>query len=378
MANEIDRKLYHEQVADVLREEICRQHQPGDRLEAETRLAERFAVSVITIREAIRLLCHQGLVERRRGSGTYVKRTQKQQRVGMINPVLQQEGVAFSYFQRADALCTRILDEHGIEVIHLFPEDHQVITEADSDWLYRVCHERNLAGLLFFRGYVNKRVIARLEEEGVALLGINANRFSTAVLNDMEGLVSAGTDYLIRHGRRRLAFVQPTRGDWYLQRTFRTALEKSSIPFNPEWICWPESDSEGCDGCSRLQKLLNGPEAPDGLLIGLDTCYNAAAIEVLRLGLRIPEQLLVVTHSNRGSGALYAFPTVRLEMDPALWAQTACKLLQNKLAGRRVRKKVHRLGYQWRGQEEVERRLKNPQTEKTANRQKDRFEAYTG
>ncbi len=44
----------------------------GDRIESERRLAERYKVSVMTVRQAIAGLERDGLVERRRGSGTYV------------------------------------------------------------------------------------------------------------------------------------------------------------------------------------------------------------------------------------------------------------------------------------------------------------------
>lgn len=44
----------------------------GDRLPSERTLAERFAVSRMTLRQAITLLVEEGILERRIGSGTYV------------------------------------------------------------------------------------------------------------------------------------------------------------------------------------------------------------------------------------------------------------------------------------------------------------------
>lgn len=46
---------------------------PGDRLPAERSLAERFGVSRNSLREAIRSLAEQGVLESRRGDGTYVR-----------------------------------------------------------------------------------------------------------------------------------------------------------------------------------------------------------------------------------------------------------------------------------------------------------------
>ncbi|WP_203645227.1 FadR/GntR family transcriptional regulator [Streptomyces sp. SID14478] len=45
----------------------------GDRIPAEGQLVETFGVGRNTVREAVRALCHTGLLEARRGDGTYVR-----------------------------------------------------------------------------------------------------------------------------------------------------------------------------------------------------------------------------------------------------------------------------------------------------------------
>ena len=65
----------YEQIADELREAIrAGQLGPGDRLPAETDLAERHRRSVPTIREALRLLRDEGLIEKQHGRGNFVRR----------------------------------------------------------------------------------------------------------------------------------------------------------------------------------------------------------------------------------------------------------------------------------------------------------------
>ena len=60
------------QIAKILKEEIENNNLPGDRLESESRIAERFRVNRHTIRHAIDELISQGYLERRRGLGVYV------------------------------------------------------------------------------------------------------------------------------------------------------------------------------------------------------------------------------------------------------------------------------------------------------------------
>jgi GntR family transcriptional regulator len=65
----------YEKIADELREAIrAGQLAPGDRLPAETVLAQRHKKSVPTIREALRLLQDEGLIEKKHGRGNFVRR----------------------------------------------------------------------------------------------------------------------------------------------------------------------------------------------------------------------------------------------------------------------------------------------------------------
>ena len=64
----------HNSVAVKLRDKILQGRLlPATRLPAERALCEKFRVSRITIRHALRILAEEGLLQRRHGSGTYVK-----------------------------------------------------------------------------------------------------------------------------------------------------------------------------------------------------------------------------------------------------------------------------------------------------------------
>ncbi|MEM1447054.1 MAG: phosphonate metabolism transcriptional regulator PhnF [Planctomycetota bacterium] len=62
----------YETIAAALREEIIEQHTPGDFLQTESKLAERFGVNRHTIRRAIDELVAEDLVWRQQGRGTLV------------------------------------------------------------------------------------------------------------------------------------------------------------------------------------------------------------------------------------------------------------------------------------------------------------------
>lgn len=70
-----DRLPKYRRLADLLREEIALgQRKPGDRLPAETELAETYGLAHGTVRQAIADLVSNGVLERLHGKGTFVRR----------------------------------------------------------------------------------------------------------------------------------------------------------------------------------------------------------------------------------------------------------------------------------------------------------------
>jgi GntR family transcriptional regulator len=74
----------YQQVARALKAEIEDSLQPGDPIETEAVLEQRFGVSRITIRRAIDELVRKGLLVRRQGSGTFVTRPRVTQELGIL------------------------------------------------------------------------------------------------------------------------------------------------------------------------------------------------------------------------------------------------------------------------------------------------------
>lgn len=72
MTGDLNSPLYHVVEAALAAEISSRALRPGDQLPTEDDLVRRFAVSRTTVRKAIEGLLARGLVEIRRGKGTYV------------------------------------------------------------------------------------------------------------------------------------------------------------------------------------------------------------------------------------------------------------------------------------------------------------------
>ena len=71
--------LYHQLKTVILREIEAGRWPPDEQLPTENALAQRFRVSKITVREALRELAAEGFIRREQGRGTFVERRRLQQ-----------------------------------------------------------------------------------------------------------------------------------------------------------------------------------------------------------------------------------------------------------------------------------------------------------
>ncbi len=164
------------QVADILRKEIAEGvFRDGQALMTEEELRFRFDVSRQTVRQAIALLEDDGLVDRRRGSGTYVRhgprRRQGTIRVGVvttyitdyifpsivsgIESVLNENGVVMSLSATYnDSAKERIILERMLDgqVDGLIVEGVRTASQTENEDLYRRLAERNIP-VLFMNAY---------------------------------------------------------------------------------------------------------------------------------------------------------------------------------------------------------------------------------
>ena len=165
------------QVADVLRKEIAEGvFRDGQTLLTEEELRFRFNVSRQTIRQAIALLEEDGLVDRRRGSGTYVRHGPRRRMQGTIHvgvvttyitdyifpsivsgieSVLSENGAVmnlsatYNDSQAERNILERMLDG---QVDGLIVEGVQTARETENEDLYRRLAERNIP-VLFMNSY---------------------------------------------------------------------------------------------------------------------------------------------------------------------------------------------------------------------------------
>lgn len=119
---------YYETVIEGIKDMIARgELSRGDKLPSERELAERFNVSRVPVREALKILEYTGLLSSSRGDGTYVKNTVLEESV---------EKMAFSVSATTDALMDLLELRINLEAFAAY-HAAQRRTEQDIEGLYQ-------------------------------------------------------------------------------------------------------------------------------------------------------------------------------------------------------------------------------------------------
>jgi GntR family transcriptional regulator of arabinose operon len=242
----------HRQIYGALERDIqAGRWKQGDRLPSEADLVHQFGASRITVGRAVRDLQLAGLVERRAGSGTYVKKAARAAGAlsfGLLIPELGEteifepicQGMMSSPLARTHALVWGSLDGGG--------------TKEEQAWdLCRQYIDRKVSGVFFaplefasMKDEANRRIAEALDAARipVVLLDRTVGPYPERGHHDLVGLDNRGagyamTEHLLRHGSRRIAFVGvPNSATTVDARAagYREALFSWGVPFERAFV----------------------------------------------------------------------------------------------------------------------------------------------
>jgi GntR family transcriptional regulator of arabinose operon len=248
------RQTKHRQVFEhVLTEIESGKLKDGDRLPSEAELVRQFSASRPTVARALRDLQNLGLVERKVGSGTYVRKTQKpieSWRFGLLIPGLGSTEIFEPICGQLARLAQR--QHHTL----LWGDFGDKRGEADAGLMEQVCNSyiRQMVAGVFFapleltkdRDRVNQSVIAALEAAGIpiVLLDRDTVAFPQRSRFDLVGIDNRRAGFLIanhflKHGHRRIDFLaRPGSAPTVTLRIagYREALLSSGVAPDPQWV----------------------------------------------------------------------------------------------------------------------------------------------
>lgn len=335
-------KPLYEQVAQVLRAEITGKHKPGDKLESGPTLAKRLGVSVLTVREAVNALTQEGLLIRERGSGTYVRQTAMKPVALVVG--LGREDLRRSFFflhvLRHIEECLHAANIPCRQYTAYLGKDAQGQPTINPSFLDDV-RQRAISLALNVSFTAPPDIRKLLEDAGISQVNTEG-----LLVTDYDVMLKSAFGYLVAHGRRRLALVQwPSEP---IRELFETLSRQAGIEPNPSWIRGGLEWRDTAAPDAAFRQLWQDPKnRPDGLICMNDVILERMIPTMMNLGVRVPADLMIVTHSNKGSGIHYPFPVARMEVDPDVLAEHLVEHVKVVLSGTRAPSNPIRMTHRW-------------------------------
>ena len=323
-------------VYDALLRSIRRGEYPsGGKLPTETELVEQFKVSRITVIRALRDLQALGVVRRRRGSGSYVEgpKQSKFASIGLLFPPLEPGSIFATVHQ---SLLREAQKREWQILFHEVSENNSV---QDAQAALEPLWQNDLRGLLYLPlpvrsqcAEINELIAGECVARKLPLVLLDRDlhklhdrsRFDVVGSDNELGGFLAGR-HLIQRGCRRILFLTDARE----HPTAEARLEGVGNAVRLE----PSAHLQVCsgDGDDReaLAQML-AEHRPDAIACVNDMTAAKAMRQLLKMGVKIPEQIKLTGFDDTSTAALLAVPLTTVRQSPEAMAIQAMAVLQQR------------------------------------------------
>ena len=291
----------------------------GQRLPTRSELIARYEASSVTVQLVLDTLIADGFVEPRGRSGTFV---------ADHPPHLCHYGLVIAGTLAERAHWPHFWNALDGEARHLFGKGPRSMTvyygiaSRDERHYPKLLHDvqaRRLAGLVFATNphwLVNTPVLDLPGIPRVTIGDSQGSSVASVVRLENERFFALAVGRLADRGRRRVALLTVPGIDPRQREDFLGELARHGLETRPEWqqaavIEYPQ----WAENVMRLLFRAGTGTLPDALIITDDNLVGPATAGLKALGLRCPEDIEVIAHTNFPAVTASALPITRLGYD---------------------------------------------------------------
>lgn len=337
----------HRDISRELRADIAAgRYAPTGRLPSEPQLVRRFGVSRPTVARALRDLQHEGLIERRAGSGTFVRKSADAaaatRLLGLLIPGLGSTEI-FEVICGELASLARV---HDYSLLWGGSSQPRLDTDASIDHAEELCRQfitRRVGGVFFApfeltpqQERANRKFAEMLRQSGipVVLLDRDIQSFPNRSDFDLVGIdnVAGGfllAEHLIKLGCEHIRFVtRPLSAPTVDARIAgaREALVRHRLEPSPHWI------ASGDPADMKFVRSLIAGRQTDAFICAND--YTAAVLlrSLEAAGVRVPRDVRVVGFDDVKYATLLSVPLTTIHQPCRDIAVIAFRAMMERIA----------------------------------------------
>ncbi|MEI6423678.1 MAG: GntR family transcriptional regulator, partial [Lentisphaerota bacterium] len=306
---------------------------PGTHIPATLELSRQFGVGRNAVQQALSILSERGLVERYSKRGTFVSQSVNSRTIGLLFVNSIEVDEQYHYLR---LLCNEIIRqamEKSWRIATYYPLslDENSRKQYASELLKDI-NSGKLKGILSHDNTPEMRKL--LSEEARIPYVISGDFENEETIGD--SMLYKGVSYLLRLGRRNIAVIahstEKSPSEYDLE-CLKKAYSEQNLPLAAKYFY--ENCSTERAGLMVMDKIIRtSRKLPDALLVLNDAACRGVIFQLLLKGIKIPEDIAIITHSNKGYDILSPVPLTKLEIDPAIHAKIALERMWAKLEGR--------------------------------------------
>jgi len=329
-------------ILDTIRKEIADGRFDSDsRLPTEAQLVVRFGVSRPTVARALRELQTEGVVERRAGSGTYLKSggVRDAGLWGLIVPALGNTEIF-------DPICSEIARQAHLAHYALlwsgsWPDDPVARAQQAEELCHRYIREK-INGAFFAPvellpqdESVNERIVSALDKAGipVVLLDRDMYKFPRRSRYDLVGIdnFAAGFDvaqHLIKLGCRNICFVELPHSAATVDLRiagWREAMVRGGLPCGPERVLAGDVEEE-----AFVRKVLARGQT-EAIICANDMTAATLMQTLIRLGIKVPDDVRLVGFDDLRYAGLLPVPLTTMRQPCQAIGQAAVEAMRERI-----------------------------------------------
>jgi LacI family transcriptional regulator len=339
----------HRELSSQLRSEIATgRYSGGNRLPSESQLVKQFAVSRPTVARALLDLQNEGLIERRAGSGTYVRTSGSStaatlvRHLGFLIPGVSHTDV----FEHICGELASLARAHDYSVLWGSSSSLRSDTDSSFDHAKELCRhfiERKVSGV-FFTPYelvsekqsTNLLLAEKLRKAGipVVLLDRDLHPFPNHSHFDLVSIdhVAAGyllAEHLIKLGCQHFHYVSlPLSAPTVDARIngVREALLRHRLEIRPNWVY------VGDPRDAKFVRSLTAAKQPDAFICHNDHTAALLLRSLETVGLKVPHDVRVVGFDDAQYATLVSPPLTTIHQPCREIALMALRTMLERIA----------------------------------------------
>ncbi|HAI13668.1 MAG TPA: hypothetical protein DCM28_18325 [Phycisphaerales bacterium] len=294
-----------------------RELEAGQTLPTVVQIRKRYSVSQATVDRAVGELRVEGLVESRRGSGIHITPLAKVKRIGFVLDPAAFSSQAPPFGRELITRFQSVARERDIQFTYYINDYSHDVDEHGPTQLQKDAESGLIDGLLLYG--ITPPYLPAIFKLGLPVLRMTQGETHNTFSFNYTQLIQMAVKHLAQQGVRDIAIFANDLCDvgQNLMLTFDDALAEYDCRSLPQWrMSFPRSHSLELRGYRDFVERWPQWEIKPQAVISTDDNMTQGIYEAIKkLELRVPEDILFVSHANRGLTQFENPSITRIEFD---------------------------------------------------------------